>query len=135
MTRATVLFVDNDLDFLKTQAEFLEREGYRVLKAASYAEAQRLFKRGSIDVAILDIRLQNDDDEKDTTGFALAKETDHSVPKIILTNFPSVDAVREVLRPQMDGLPAAVEFVSKHDRPEALSQAVCAHTPIQGCET
>ncbi len=124
MAKATILFADNDPDFLRTRAEFLEQEGYRVIAAADPTEARRLLERGEIDLAILDIRLQDDDDERDTSGLTLAKQAARSVPKLMLTGFPTVDAVREILRPQMDGLPAAVEFVGKQEGPEVLIRAI-----------
>jgi DNA-binding NtrC family response regulator len=124
MTRVTILFADNDSDFLKTRSEFLEQEGYRVIPAADPTEARRILERDGIDLAILDIRLRDDDDEKDTSGLTLAKEVTRSIPKIILTAFPSVDAVREALRPQLSGFPAATDFVSKQEGAEALIAAV-----------
>lgn len=124
MARATILFADNDSDFLKTRAEFLEQEGYQVIPATDSTEARRVIERGKIDLAILDIRLQDDDDEKDTSGLTLAKEVARPVPKIMLTAFPSVDAVRESLKPQLSGLPAAVDFMSKQEGPEALIASI-----------
>jgi DNA-binding NtrC family response regulator len=124
MLPITILFVDNTRDFLKVRSEFLEAEGYRVIPADNLNEARRLLELGGIDLAILDIRLVDDDDEKDVSGLTLAKEAGRSIPKIILTNYPSVDAVRDALRPQLDGLPAAIEFVSKLEGVEALIQAV-----------
>jgi CheY-like chemotaxis protein len=124
MSKATILFVDNDLDFLETRSEFLREEGYRVIPAKDPESARRWLEKGGIDLAIIDIRLEDDDDERDTSGLTLAKEAPRSMPKVILTSWPSVDAVREVLRPQWDGLPAAVDFVDKEDGPDALSHAV-----------
>jgi DNA-binding NtrC family response regulator len=124
MARTTILFAENDPDFLKTRTEFLEQERYRVIPATDPTEARRVLERGKIDLAILDIRLRDDDDEKDTSGLTLAKEVARSVPKIILTAFPSVDAVREALKPQLSGLPAVTDFVSKQEGPEALIASV-----------
>lgn len=124
MSKAVILFADNDPDFLNTRTDFLQQEGYRVIQATTLDEARELLRQGKIDLAILDIRLRDDDDEKDTSGLTLAKEEAHIIPKIILTGFPSVEAVREALGPQLNGLPAAVEFVSKKEGPPALIQAV-----------
>ena len=107
MPKATILFADNDPDFLKTRSEFLEQEDYLVIPAGDPTEARRKLETGRIDLAIVDIRLVNDDDEKDTSGLVLAMEVARSVPKIILTGFPSYEYVREVLKSQADGLPAA----------------------------
>lgn len=124
MSKATILIADNDADFLETRAESLTREGYYVISAATPPEARRLLERGDLDLAILDIRMIDDDDEKDISGLTLAQEFGRQVPKIILTAFPSVEAVREALKPQLDGLPPAVEFVDKKEGPEALARAI-----------
>lgn len=124
MPKATILFADNDPDFLKTRSEFLEQENYLIVPAGNPTEARRKLEIGGIDLAILDIRLVNDNDEKDTSGLTLAKEVARTVPKIILTGFPSYEYVREALRPQLEGLPAAVDFVAKQEGPEALMRAI-----------
>ncbi|MGA9349745.1 MAG: TIR domain-containing protein [Anaerolineae bacterium] len=124
MAKGTILFADNDLHFLKTRAEFLEQEGYLVVPATNVTEARRKLEIGGIDLAIIDIRLEDDDDEKDTSGLVLARDVARSVPKIILTGFPSYEYVREALRPQLDGLSAAVDFVTKQEGPEAMLAAV-----------
>jgi CheY-like chemotaxis protein len=121
---AIILFADNDSDFLRTRVEFLEQEGYHVIPALNLTEARRVLERDGIDLAILDIRLEDDDDEKDVSGLILAKEVARSVPKIILTGFPSHKYVREALRPQLEGLPAAVDFVAKREGPETLLRAI-----------
>jgi len=132
-----VLFADNDAFFLTTRAEFLEKAGYQVWQAPSLAEAKRLLQEGHIHLAILDIRLENDDDEKDVSGLTLAKDPAYrSIPKIILTGFPSYEHVREALGPVLDGLPPALDFVSKAEGPERLIDAVTRvfahHNPVPG---
>lgn len=124
MATKTILFADNAPEFLKIRREFLETEGYRVVSASNPTEARQLFEQGWIDLAVLDIRLLNDDDEKDLSGLLLAKEVARHIPKIMLTGYPSVDVVREALKPQLEGLPASVEFVAKEEGPEALIQAI-----------
>jgi DNA-binding response OmpR family regulator len=85
-----ILFVDNDPDFLETRSEFLERAGYKAVKATSVAEAERYLREIWTPVAILDIRLEEDDDEKDLSGVTLAKsDLCRSITKVILTNYPS----------------------------------------------
>jgi len=137
MPKPIILFADNDANFLKTRAEFLREEGYHVIEAANSTEARQRLGAGGINLAILDIRLENDDDERDLSGLWLAKETaekvptivtsgfmEQMVPKIILTGFPSYENVREALAPRVGGLPAAVDFVAKQEGPEALLAAV-----------
>lgn len=125
MTKATILFADNDPDSLDTRSEFLENAEYRVLKAYTLDQARQLLAEAYIHLAILDIRLVNDDDEKDVSGLTLAKDPAfRHIPKIILTSFPITDAVRESLRKQIDGLQPAVDFLEREEGPEAMLQAV-----------
>jgi DNA-binding response OmpR family regulator len=125
MSKDQVLFVDNDPDFLNTRAEFLENAGYQVLKASTLEQAQQLLINARVHLAILDIRMVDDDDERDTSGLTLAKNLAYRpVPKIILTGFPTYQAVRQALGPVVDGLPAAVDFLDKQEGPQAMIQAV-----------
>ena len=121
-----ILLLDNDPDFLNTRAEFLDQAGYRVLKAYTLEEARQLLAEARIHLAILDIRIvDDDDDERDTSGLILAKDPAfRPIPKIMLTGFPSYQYVREALGPALDGLPPAVDFLSKQEGPEAMIQAV-----------
>jgi len=125
MAQATILFADNDHDFLDTHAEFLENAGYRVLKAYTLDQARQRLSDTHIHLAILDIRMVDDDDEKDTSGLTLARDPAYRpMPKIILTGFPTYQAVREALGPAVEGLPPAVDFLDKKEGPEAMIQTV-----------
>ncbi len=124
MAGTKILFADNDQDFLETRREFLEKAGYVVIPALSPTDARLKLKEANPDLTILDIRLVNDDDEKDNSGVELAKEISRSVPVLLLTGWPSVENARQVLKPQADGLPASYDFIPKMDGPEALLTAV-----------
>ncbi len=118
MQRKIILFADNDPDFLETRAEFLEKEGFQVLQAISPADAERLLEEMDIHLAILDIRLVDDDDEKDISGILLAQESLRNIPKIFLTNFPGTSTFRTVLKSQ------PIDYVIKGEGPQALIDAV-----------
>lgn len=124
LAKVKVLLVDNDLEFLHTRSEFLERNGCQTRLTEDPVEAERLINARQVDIAVVDLRLLNDDDEKDLSGLSLAKNTTPSVPKIIMTRFPTVEAVRQSLRQSFDTLPPAVDFVSKQEGPHALLTAV-----------
>ncbi len=69
--------------------------------------------------------MEEDRDDKDVSGLVLAKkEAFHSIPKIMLTSFGSIQLVREALRPSVDGLPPTVEFLQKDEGSEVMLQAV-----------
>lgn len=119
-----IMFADNNKHFRKERMEFLEREGYQVYPAASLTEARRLLEQGNIDLAILDLRLEDDQDEEDRSGLFLAKNTNTSIPKIILTGFAEHQDMRDALGASLEGLPPAVDFITKQAGAETLLQAV-----------
>lgn len=120
-----LLFADNDRSFLDTRAEFLENAGYHVVKAYSADEAREILRNSRVHLAFIDIRLENDDDEWDVSGLLLAKDpANRSVPKIILTGFPTFQHVREALGSALDLLPFAVDFLAKQEGPEVMMRAV-----------
>ncbi len=121
---ATILLVDNDPDTILTLREFLQGENYSVLPAMSRGQALLSLARCKVGLVILDIRLVDDEDEKDLSGLALAREIDLAIPKIILTRFPTYQAVRQALGPALDGLPPAVGFVAKQEGLKALLRQV-----------
>lgn len=123
--KATILFADNNPDFLATRKEFLERKGYHVIPVLNTEAARSELAERNVNLAILDIRLVDDDDEKDVSGLALAKAAAYrKIPKIILTGFPTYDAVRDTLKQEPDGLPPALDFLEKKEGHEAMLIAV-----------
>lgn len=124
MNQKKILMADNDPDFLETRREFLEKEGYEVVTASSPSEAQDKLLAKDIALAVVDIRLLNDDDEKDVSGLELAKSMKRSLPMLILTGYPAIEYVRQALRYQANGNPVAHDFIAKEDGPKALLTAV-----------
>jgi CheY-like chemotaxis protein len=124
MNKAIILFADNDSRFLKIRKEFLDEEGYQVVTATNPVDARKILEKGKVDIAILDIRMIEDRDERDLSGLILAKETARNIPKIILTGFPTWDAVRDALGIDLNGLPPAVDFIWKGEGPEAMLRSI-----------
>ncbi len=128
MLRATILLADNHSKFLETRARILEQAGYRVLCAGSPAESRACLQKGRVDVAILDLRLQDDEDDDDLSGLWLAREFSPQTPVIIMTHYPSLEKAVAALAAEPGGYPAAVRFIEKspQDRsgPELMLQAV-----------
>lgn len=124
MAMPTVLIVDNNENLLEDYTNFLRKRGYNVIPAASCGEAKRILAAGGVDVAVFDLRLNDDQDEQDVSGLILAREVAPGVPKIILTGFPEVRHVCAALRPGPGGLPAAFHFVEKELDLEQLVEAI-----------
>ncbi|MBI2759791.1 MAG: winged helix-turn-helix domain-containing protein [Chloroflexi bacterium] len=114
-----ILFADNDPEFLTARSEILERAGYQVTAASSLAQAEEALTDYWFHLAILDVRLIDDFDERDLSGLRLAKQEAHScIPKIILTKFP------EHIREMLDGLSPILEFVAKADDSRVLLRSM-----------
>ena len=114
MAKATILFVDNDRDFLETSAAFLESKGFQVVATRTQQEARKKLELENIDLAIIDLRLSSDEDEEDVSGYRLASEFPVSLPKIILTYFADPQT------PLQFRSPTATELIAKAQGPTIL---------------
>lgn len=79
----TVLLVDDDVDFLDQQTTLLRAAGYTVITAPSQAKAEEALKTARVDLAIVDLMLENMDG-----GFALCyhiKKIDPAIPVILVS--------------------------------------------------
>lgn len=123
MKKFKILLADNEPEFLKTRQKILESEGYEVITASSPKEAEQHLKKG-VNLAIVDLRLIDDQDEADLSGLALIKKVAMGVPKILLTGHPTVEVTRRALRSNVEGIPAAVDVLSKHDPVDSFLRAV-----------
>ncbi|MAT96514.1 MAG: hypothetical protein CL608_05170 [Anaerolineaceae bacterium] len=120
-----ILLADDDQIFLRTCRSKLEEVGFNVLSASNPEDAIHILKKERVHLAILDLRMERDNDEKDKSGLMVAKQTSRLIPKIILTKFPAYQDVVEVLKQDLQGHQAAVEFLDKRDtKPEKLVAAV-----------
>jgi len=128
LSRCRVLLVDDSLEFLGVLQRMLTAEGYPVVTAASRAEALAHFERETFHVAVVDVRLV-EDDPLNREGLLLMRELraiDPCVGVIILTVHADVQIVREALQPLPEKsvfeIPRvlASEFLDKS--PESLKQ-------------
>jgi DNA-binding response OmpR family regulator len=124
MRNLTILVADNDAEALSTVEEYLTALGFNVLTAASPGEAKEIFHTHLIHLAVFDMRMVDDNDEKDRSGLKLAREVCPSIPKLILTKFPTHEDVREAMKLDDRSLPAAVDFLNKLDGVQRLAEAI-----------
>ncbi|HRQ41062.1 MAG TPA: response regulator [Chloroflexota bacterium] len=124
-TTRRILLADNDPVSLALHQEFLEQHGYEVVTAVNPLEAWSALVEQQVDLAIIDIRLQDDLDDKDTSGLRLARAfmNGHAAPRIIITSYATVDTVRDALQPNGNGVRPAVSFITKQ---EGLNQLLTA---------
>ena len=125
MNKGRILLADNFEAGLIATSEFLELEGYQVILARTLEEVQSALRNIWVHLAILDIRMVDDNDGEDASGLLLAKSEEfQATPKIMNTGFPNYKSVKEALSPIVGELPPAVDYVAKQEGPETLLKAV-----------
>lgn len=130
MKSPTILIADNDDNYRKTVVEFLQRRGYSVIEASNPTDARRILEAGEVDIAVLDIRMENDDDINDDSGLRLAVKTAPQIPKIMSTAYPTTEWVRVALRQIGGQLPPASDFLDKGEGLEVLLSAITKIQPL-----
>jgi len=115
-----ILLVDDEDTILFTYKTILERDGYRVDTAKSFAEGQQLLKRHSYDAVIADLNL-----ERENLGLDLVRDA-RSLPTrpitVVYTGFPSVEHLYSALKLQVDYL--ALKPVGVEEMRSALSRLI-----------
>jgi len=121
-----VLLADNDPKFLGTWGKFLSDAGYHVRQATNPEEARRVLQDGGVDLAIIDLRLETDEQDDDLSGLELARDYKfRNIPKIILTAFKvKLADLTIALGMKADELPPAVAVADKTEGPEELLRIV-----------
>ncbi len=100
-----ILVVDDIDDWRKTLSGLLREEGYKVDVADSYEAAVKLLRSQKIDLAILDVRL-DETNENNSQGLDLAAEIKRrwaSVKTIVITGYDSPEIVKRAMEPQYPG--------------------------------
>ncbi len=88
-------------------------------------EAEQCLQEQWVHLAILDIRLEDDHDEKDISGLQLAQAPAYrALPKIILTSYATVEAARAALGPALGSSAPAVNFLRKDEGAQAMIAAI-----------
>lgn len=109
---ATVLVADNMHNQLLLLSRYVKQGRHKVVTATNPEQATAILNSGGVDVAVLDLRL-TDDSANDLSGIRVAKETNRSIPKIIVSSYESFEVARDALGMNLDSLPAAVDFIKK----------------------
>lgn len=124
MSSIIILLADNDPAALEIYGEYLVSWGYNIITASNPYEAKKIFENAEIHLAIIDMRLKNDNDTDDKSGLYLAMETSRKIPKLIHTKYPTVGDIREALHINGDGLQTAIDFINKEQNIAILKEAI-----------
>lgn len=121
MKKARILIADNDPEYRKSLRFLLEAEGFLVFEAVSPSDVfEKLDILTNIDLALVDLRLDDDHNERDFSGLDVAKEIGKKkIPCIIITAFESVETTRMALKP-LGANSVALDYVLKKNGPSAI---------------
>jgi DNA-binding NtrC family response regulator len=115
LNKENILIVDDDIKILELLARRLKEFDYHVFKAISVKEALFILKDTPIDLLITDIQMPEVD------GIQLLKyvnENYPSMPKLVVTGYPSVDGALEVIKS------GAMDYMTKPFTKAELKMAV-----------
>lgn len=97
-----------------------------MISVSSVATAREALLHGGIDVAVLDLRLENDEDADDVSGLALARELaqadSRAVPTIIMSGDPNPDTLLWASHER--GTNRFLSVVRKDQGPDALRKEI-----------
>lgn len=119
-----VLIVDNEAGVRESTRLRLETKGYHVFVAKTSDEARQILKSERVYLAIIDVRLQDDNDPNDVSGLDLAAELGPEVAKIILTGFQTTELTRRALIGYLNQVAPAEDVIAKQDGPRKLLETV-----------
>ncbi|MEN3327961.1 MAG: hypothetical protein V7638_2768 [Acidobacteriota bacterium] len=113
----SILVADNDEHWLNELCAVIEARNYQVIRASTAERAMAILGSHSADIAVLDLRLKDDRNDYDISGFKVARDSDRMVPKIIVSNYSSetdfARAYPRAFQVDVDAFPVLVDFVEK----------------------
>jgi len=121
-TRHKILVVDDLSDWRQTLKGVLVDAGYDVQVADSSSSALKLLETGRFDLAVLDMRL-DETDEDNTEGLDLAAEIRRRWPivkAIIITAYGTPDTMRRALGPDVQGQRLVADYIPKTQTEELV---------------
>jgi len=90
-----LLLVDDDQHLLQSMGQWLDSQGFAIQMASNIAEAKDRLANSTFDVALIDVRLGQDD------GFELLDHCANSIPQLVvlmMTGYATVDTGVEAVR-------------------------------------
>jgi two-component system response regulator PhoP len=124
MSKATILVADDNVKYRESLRQLLELEGYQAIEAASQKEVREQLDKERPDLALLDLRFTDHENERDFSGLTMAKlAAQRGIPCIVITAYDTAEAARMALRSRGTE-PLAEDFVPKREGPHAVLYAI-----------
>jgi DNA-binding response OmpR family regulator len=97
--KASILWVDDEVDLLKSQIMFLEERGYKVTPVSNGEDAVRLVEEKDFDLVLLDQMMPGMDG---LTTLVKMKDVAASLPVVMITKMEEEELIDEALRKRID---------------------------------
>ena len=97
--KGSILWVDDEVDLLKSQIMFLEERGYSVKAVANGEDAIQLIQSESYDLVLLDQMMPGLDG---LSTFVKIKEVEPSMPVVMITKMEEEELIDVALRKRID---------------------------------
>lgn len=111
MSRRRILWIDDEIDSLRSHIFALSERGYEIVPAASGDEGVELLREGGYDAVLLDQVMPGMDG---ISTLQLIRQVDPSVPVIMVTQSSDESLINEALASKID------DFLIKPLRPEQI---------------
>lgn len=98
-SKASILWVDDEIDLLKSQMIFLEERGYAITPIANGGDAVKLVEKQSFDLVLLDQMMPGLDG---LSTFMRIKDIRPSMPVVMITKMEEEELIDEALRKRID---------------------------------
>lgn len=124
-THPKVLVVDDLEDWRLTIRGMLKKLGCEVVMAGSIAEARELLGKDKVDLAVLDMRL-DESDELNTEGLNLAEEIQTQWPDtkvIIATGYSTQEVLQRAWEPAEGHHRLVADFIPKNEIDSLIARA------------
>jgi two-component system response regulator HydG len=108
---ANVLLVDDDATFCVMLRTFLEKKGFSVIEAFSFAEGLKTFNSNSFDILLVDIRLPDNDGLE---LLKIVKSRSPQTPVILMTGYGDIRTAVKAIKM------GAFEYVTKPVNPDEI---------------
>ena len=127
LTEKSILFVDDDPEYLDDWSQILREDGFSVATASTREAALEALASRSFGLAVVDLRLERPASDDDMSGLEVAEAaSQNGIPSIILTGHPRLEIVRNAMRQDKSGRSAAIDLVYKVEGPTALRDRIKA---------
>ncbi|MBN1453345.1 MAG: response regulator [Anaerolineales bacterium] len=123
----TIAVIDNTKDSRDSLCNLLESEGFKVITASNPRAGRKVFKQGSSNLVIVDLRLKHETDDTDESGLDLvewARRNGIKTPVILLTRYSGYQSAIRALRPGVERPPLAVNYVARAEGSGAILLAI-----------